>query len=101
MAVVHVELTRRATRDLRSLSPTDYRRAARAIAETLASKPLPANTDDKPLTGRSPWRRLRVGELRVVYRALETDEVVGVKRGRIVARVVHRGDLERAVTTLP
>ncbi|MDQ3630086.1 MAG: type II toxin-antitoxin system RelE/ParE family toxin [Actinomycetota bacterium] len=101
MAIVRVELTRRATRDLRGLSPPDYRRAAQAITETLVSEPLPANADDRPLTGRSPWRRLRVGELRVIYRLLGADEVAGARGGRLVARIIHRGDLERAVATLP
>lgn len=100
MAFVRVELTRRATRDLRALSPPDYRRVARAITETLASEPLPANADDKPLRGRSPWYRLRVGELRLIYRALEADEIPGIESGRLVARVVHRRDLERAVATV-
>jgi len=100
MAIIRVELTHRATRDLRGLSPPDYRRAARAIAETLVSEPLPANADDRPLTGRAPWRCLRVGELRVIYRTLEPDEIAGVEDGRLVARVVHRGELERAVATL-
>jgi mRNA-degrading endonuclease RelE of RelBE toxin-antitoxin system len=100
MVVARVELTRRATRDFRGLSPPDHRRAAQALAATLASEPLPANADDRSLTGRAPWRRLRVGELRVIYRAFEPDEIAGVEGGRLVARVVHRGELERAVATL-
>jgi hypothetical protein len=36
----------------------------------------------------------------VIYRALDADEIAGVERGRLVARVVHRADLERAVATL-
>jgi len=61
--------------------------------EVLASDPLPENADDKALTGRAPWRRLRVGELRILYRPHP--------RGRRVARIIQRGDLDRAVRTLP
>ena len=38
-------------------------------------------------------------QLRVIYRALDADEIAGVEGGRLVARVVHRADLERAVAT--
>lgn len=99
---VYVELTRAAERDLRRLSPPDHRRVARALMQTLAAEPMPANADDKVLAGRSPWRRLRVGELRVLYRPLSADELpAGERHGRRVARIIHRGQLERAISTLP
>jgi hypothetical protein len=63
---------------------------------------MPANADDKALAGRSPWRRLRVGELRLLYRPMSADELPTDERhGRRVARIVHRGQLDRAVSTLP
>jgi mRNA-degrading endonuclease RelE of RelBE toxin-antitoxin system len=101
VAGVHVELSRRAARDLRALAPHDRRRAARALTETLAQDPLAGNVDDRALAGRSPWRRMRAGELRILYRDLEPGELAGARRARLVARVVHRRDLERAVRTLP
>jgi mRNA-degrading endonuclease RelE of RelBE toxin-antitoxin system len=101
VASVHVEVSRRAERDLRALSPPDRRRAAVALSGALARDPLPANADDRALAERAPWRRLRVGELRVLYRKLEPGELPDIQRGRYVARIVHRGDLERAITTLP
>lgn len=100
MGTVQLQLTRRAQRDLRALSPRDLRQIRRAFSETLAVDPLPENADARALSGRAPWRRLRVGELRVLYRALEPGEVEGVTAGRVIARIVHRGDLERAVATL-
>lgn len=90
---VPVELSRRAQRDLRSLSPPDRRRVGRALTEVLPSDPLPENADDKALSGRTPWRRLRVGELRILYRPLSS--------GRVVGRIIQRADLDRAVRTLP
>jgi mRNA-degrading endonuclease RelE of RelBE toxin-antitoxin system len=91
---VAVELGRQAHRDLRKLHPDDRRAALRAMADVLAREPLPANANDRALRGRAPWRRLRVGELRILWRA------IGDGERRRVARVVHRRDLERAVRTL-
>jgi len=90
---VAVELSRRAVRDLKRLGAPDRKQAASALRDTLGSSPLPPNADDKPLRGADPWRRLRVGELRVLYRPL-------ARRRLLVARVVHRRDLERAVARL-
>jgi len=99
---VYVELSRAAERDLRKLDAPDHRRVATALVQTLAVEPMPANADDKALSGRSPWRRLRVGELRLLYRPLAPDELpTGHQHGRRVARIIHRGQLERAVSTLP
>jgi mRNA-degrading endonuclease RelE of RelBE toxin-antitoxin system len=94
VAKVAVELDRQAQRDLRKLHPNDHRAALCAMADMLAHDPLPANANDRALKGRSPWRRLRVGELRILWRA------VGAGERRRVARVIHRRDLERAVRTL-
>ncbi len=99
---VHVELSRAAERDLRRLSPPDHRRAATALTDTLGSEPMPANADDKALAGKAPWRRLRVGELRILYRPLNVEELPpDASHGRRVARIIQRGQLERAVSTLP
>lgn len=101
MAVAHVELSRRAERDLRNLSAADRHRLVSAIKQTLGSDPMPANVDDRALSGRVPWSRLRVGELRLLYRELTVDELpAGAAHGRRIARIVHRGDLHRAARTL-
>ncbi|MGH2852658.1 MAG: type II toxin-antitoxin system RelE family toxin [Solirubrobacteraceae bacterium] len=92
MAKVAVELDRQAQRDLRKLHPDDHRAALRAMADVLTHEPLPAKANDRALKGAAPWRRLRVGELRILWRA------VGERRRG--ARVIHRRDLERAVRTL-
>jgi mRNA-degrading endonuclease RelE of RelBE toxin-antitoxin system len=94
VAKIAVELDRQAQRDLRKLHPEDHRAALRAMADALSSEPLPANANDRALKGRAPWRRLRVGELRILWRT------VGDGKSRRVARVIHRRDLERAVRTL-
>ena len=101
MAAARVELSRRAQRDLRNLSAPDRKRLVSAIEQTLGSDTMPANADDRALSGRAPWRRLRVGELRVLYRELTVDELpAGATHGRRIARIVHRGDLQRAADTL-
>ena len=94
MAKVAVELDRQAQRDLRKLHPDDHRAALRAMVEVLTHEPLPPDANDRALKGAAPWRRLRVGELRISWRA------VGDGERRRVARVTHRRDLERAVRTL-
>lgn len=94
MGPIAVELDRQAQRDLRKLHPADQRAALRALRDVLAHEPLPANADDRVLKGREPWRRLRVGELRILWRPVEDD------KARRVARILHRRDLERAVRTL-
>jgi mRNA-degrading endonuclease RelE of RelBE toxin-antitoxin system len=94
VAKVAVELDRQAQRDLRKLHPDDHRAALRAMVDVLTHEPLPANANDRALKVRAPWRRLRVGELRILWRA------VGNGERRRVARVIHRRDLERAVRTL-
>ncbi len=101
MPAAHVELSRRAQRDLRNLSAPDRKRLVSAIEQTLGTHPMPVNADDRALTGRPPWRRLRVGELRVVYRQLSVGELpAGATHGRRIARIVHRRDLRRAASTL-
>ena len=94
MANVAVELDRQAHRDLRKLDPVDRRRVLSALTDTLSADPLPANVDNKPLKGRVPWQRLRVGELRVLWRDVDPGQ------SRRVARVLHRRDLERAARQL-
>ena len=99
MTAAHVELSRRAERDLRHLSASDRRRLLKAIKPSFGPGPLPANADDRPLSGRAPWRR--VGELRVLYREMTSDELpAGVTSGRLIARIIHRGDLHTVVGTL-
>ena len=101
----HVELSCRAQRDLRALPDRDRSRIVRALREDLASDPLPRNLDVVALQGRTPWLRLRSGDWRLLLRPLsaaELAEVAGTAtRGFLVARIVNRRDLERAVATLP
>jgi hypothetical protein len=59
--------------------------------------------DIVPLVGASPWRRLRTGNWRILLRPLTEDEIRRFHRtggGYLIARVVDRRDLERAVRSL-
>jgi mRNA-degrading endonuclease RelE of RelBE toxin-antitoxin system len=94
--VSKVELASRAVRDVRSMQRQDRARVLAALEETLGAATLPPNADVKALSGRAPWRRLRVGEWRVIYRPCTADEPGDV----LVARVVNRRDLDQAVTRL-
>jgi len=87
-----VELSRRATRDLRKLAPPDRRRVREAL-EALSGNAQ--NLDIKAIANRSPWLRLRAGELRVIYRPEPAAEP-----SWLIARVVHRRELDRAIASL-
>ncbi len=93
-----VVLSRRAERDLRGLGSGEALARIREALEGLADGG--ASLDIKPLAGAAPWHRLRVGDHRILYRPLESDEVADASVRWLVARIVHRRDLERAVATL-
>lgn len=100
----HVELSTRATKDLRRLDRSVQQRIARVLRAELAGDPRPPNLDVVQLEGRAPWSRLRVGDYRVIFRALSPVELrsLGVKErtGVLVERLIHRRDLERAMKAL-
>lgn len=101
----HIELSRRAQRDLCVLPDRDRSRIVRALREGLAADPFPRNLDLVALQGRAPWLRLRSGDWRVLLRPLSAAELADVAgtatSGFLVARIVNRRDFERAVATLP
>jgi mRNA-degrading endonuclease RelE of RelBE toxin-antitoxin system len=93
----NIEISRRATRDLRKLTGTDVRRV-RGTLESLSAGA--ENLDVKAVANRPPWLRLRVGELRVLYRPLTDEELGGSRQKWLVSRVIHRRELDRAIASL-
>ncbi len=93
-----VVLSRRAERDLRRIGRGEELDRLREALEALAAGA--SNLDVKPLIRPAPWHRLRVGDFRVLYRPVEPNETADSGAGLLLARVVHRRDLERAVATL-
>ena len=93
-----VVLSRRAERDLRRIGRGEALARLREALEGLAVGE--ASLDIKPLAGSALWHRLRVGDYRVLYRAVKPDDAGDSDARFLVACVVHRRDLERAVTTL-
>ena len=93
-----IVLSRRAERDLRRIGRGEALARLREALEGLADGE--GSLDVKPLAGSAPWHRLRVGDYRVLYRAVEPDKAGDSDARFLVARVVHRRELERAVTTL-
>ena len=89
-----VRLSRRAAKDLDALPAKVARRVA-DVLERLAEDPSEATLDVKLLVGRRPWRRLRIGNHRVLFRVSDGGRVL------LVGRVVDRRELEGAVMTLP
>jgi len=83
-------LSRRAERDLRGLGPgPELDRIQAGLERPSSGDP---SLDINPLTGRAPWLRLRIGDWRVLYRPASSRV--------LVARIVHRGELEQAIRTL-
>jgi len=95
-----VGLSARAEKDWSRLDDVTRRRVL-AELNALASDP-PLVVDERPLVGAEPWRRLRVGMWRVIFRALSPIELKGFEqdRGYLVERVIRRRDLDRATKGL-
>jgi mRNA-degrading endonuclease RelE of RelBE toxin-antitoxin system len=100
-----VELSRRALRDLRRIDHKDRRRMLDLLENELTAEPTPANLDIKQLIGRAPWLRVRRGDYRIIYRALTQAELCELdateQAGYLVERVIDRGQLDHAASTLP
>ncbi len=92
-----IELAQRAVRDMRKMDGPERRRIRAALRELVEDA---ANLDVKALAGRAPWLRLRVGDWRVLYRPLSEREAARGGPGWLVARVVNRRELQRAVRSL-
>jgi len=88
--VDRVLLATRAARDLRRLGPGPELDRIEAALRRLGDDE--AKLDIKPLTGSAPWLRLRVGDWRIVFRPAE--------EALLVARIIHRSELQQAVRTL-
>jgi mRNA-degrading endonuclease RelE of RelBE toxin-antitoxin system len=105
--VNHVELSGRAQRDLRRMERPERERIAKAL-DGLAAVPPPDNLDIEPLKGKKPWMRMREGDWRIIYRPMSAAELEHMAElgdlegyeGFLVARVVNRKDLEKAVKAL-
>ncbi|HEY7932433.1 MAG TPA: hypothetical protein VID48_01295 [Solirubrobacteraceae bacterium] len=89
-----LELTRKAQRDVRRGGRQDQLQLRKGLKNLVDDA---QNLDVKHVSGKPPWLRLGVGELRVLYRPEDTP--AGPRWN--VARVVHRQELDRAVSTLP
>jgi len=105
--VVYVELSRRANRDLRGIKSVLDRGRIRGALGDLAREPQPGNLDVRSLRGHAPWRRLRVGDYRLLFRSMTVSELHGAwaqgiaaERGMLVVRIVPRRDFERVVSRL-
>ena len=107
--MAHLEISQRAKKDLGKIRNQDDRARVTEGLRELAAEPPPANLDLKALTGQAPWLRLRVGEHRIILRPLAEAEQsrLVMRRGTlsgspayVVARIVNRRDLDRAIRTL-
>lgn len=88
--MARIVLASRAARELRKLDPPTRTRIVAGLRDLAGDVD---NLDVRPLSGAAPWLRLRVGDYRILYRYADEAAV-------LVARIVHRSDLERAVQSL-
>jgi len=98
----YVQVSPRAEKDFRRLDGPARERMRSLLVDKLKTTSLPQNLDIKPLEGLAPWFRVRVGEYRVIFRALTAGEIrdVDATAGWYVARIVDRKDLPKAVKNL-
>jgi mRNA-degrading endonuclease RelE of RelBE toxin-antitoxin system len=105
----HIELSRRAIRDLRAIPRDRRERVILPRLNALAAIPPSENLDVRPLVGCAPWQRLRAGNFRILFRRLTRAELdlLALRRGTVrgdtgflIERIVRRSELERAVDTL-
>ena len=89
-----VRLARRAAKEFKALPRGTSDRVMAALVR-LEKNPQTESLDVKALVGRRPWRRLRVGDYRVLFRPIDGGRVL------LVARIIDRKDLARAVESLP
>ena len=83
-------LSTRAERDLRRLGPgPELDRIEAGLRRLIEREP---NLDVKPLASSAPWLRFRIGDWRILYRAAG-DQI-------LVARIIHRSELQQAIRTL-
>ena len=83
-------LSTRAERDLRCLGPgPELDRIEAGLRRLIGGE---TNLDIKPVTGSAPWLRLRIGDWRILYRPAD-DQI-------LVARIIHRSELQQAIRTL-
>ncbi|MGI8425203.1 MAG: type II toxin-antitoxin system RelE family toxin [Actinomycetota bacterium] len=88
-------LATKAERDLAKVSKSTLARVEKALKDLRAGA---ANLDVKSLRGMDPWIRLRVGSYRILYRALDAEELTKLRpaeKGFLIARVVPRAELDR------
>ncbi len=75
----HIELSKRALKDLRRIDHANRQRLLDLLEQDLAAEPQPPNLDVKPLVGRAPWLRLRRGAYRILYRPLTETELLTLR----------------------
>lgn len=85
-----MQLSGRALRDLRRIGLGPEAVRIRTALESLAVGE--ENLDIKAISGRPGWLRLRIGDWRILY--------IDAGDGWWVERIVHRSDLERAISSL-
>lgn len=95
MAAQFASQAQRDLRKLRKQNRSAYEDCQSAILDLEGGAP---NLNIRPITGRPPWKRLRDGDWRILFRDIGVEE--HPDGGHLIARVVNRRDLDEAVRGL-
>jgi mRNA-degrading endonuclease RelE of RelBE toxin-antitoxin system len=105
----HLEFSKRARKDMKKLPRQEAARLAVDIQARLMPSPPPDNADLDWIAGHRPFMRLRIGDHRVIFRALTSHEMacLVMRRGTLdgptgylIERVVDKKDFDRVKRTL-
>ena len=100
--IERLQFSKRAVKDIGRLDQRVADRMRKTLLALIADRPR-SKLDVRPLVGRAPWIRPRVGEFRVLLRPLTPQEVASLSidgPGFLVERVVNRRDLTAVVRDL-
>jgi hypothetical protein len=106
---IYIQMSVRASRDVTSMGRgPDQHRLIERMTEKITRYVNDGAGDVVAITGAHPWLRLRVGDYRVIFRLLTSQEIETMRNvssersdaGVIVERVVHRSELSRALRRL-
>ena len=86
-------------KDLDHIDPRDRARITRVLSHATREALSRGELDVVPLVNTLPWRRLRIGTYRVLFRPATAQDALPAANF-LVGRIVHRRDLERAAESL-
>lgn len=92
-----VELAPAAAEDLREMGRLTRNLVAQALQDELRTAEPSLITDSESPSGAPEWKVLRIGNYRILFKSSPVGQG---EPARLVARIVHQDDLDRAAVDL-